>query len=893
MKNSEYWQERFKQMEEAEHDTSVQKVQEIQEQFERALAAINGKINAWYQRLANNNGVSMQEARKLLDQKELKEFHWNVEDYIKYAEENAISGAWEKQLENASVRVHISRLEALKIDTQQEMEKLYGNCIDAVDNHISNLYTSDFYHTAYEVQKGIGIGTSMNRLDPNMVEKIVRKPWAVDGKNFSDRLWENKTKLINNVHNSLTRMCITGESPDRAINEIAGQMKVSKAQAGRVVMTESAAFANQAREDAMKELDVEQFEVVETLDSHTCELCGSMDGKHFPMSEYQIGVTVPPFHPNCYDNKTEVLTNNGWKLFADLKKEDLVYTVNPDTMIPEWQKPIRYISYPYEGNMLYFHNDRTDIMVTPHHNMLVQNMDSNVKDKSFKLKRADTIGVKAKNRMTGGCSWNGKKKTHTLLAGREVDIEIYLRFMAYWLADGSCTKRDGERYEIKIAQCDNQWMADSLRTLPFKLHIYKESIEIYDTSLGKYLEQFGKCTEKYIPDDIKEISSELITIFLNAYSKTDGSMKKGKHWKGYQFKDSITFFTTSKQLAADLGELIMKAGGRPSYKLDQSAGKEVAFRNGTYKINYDCWRVNWNVQPYSWICYMDVEKVKYANLVYCVEVEKYNTLLVRRKGKVIWSGNCRGCTCPYFDDEIESVGERIARDENGENYYVPTDTTYKEWKKSFVDGDIDHTSNSFKPRQEAEKEWKHVKFKTETENMQEYIDKKRERKFFGLPVDETASWIGKDNKICKVEDLREYFVNGETFKVDGKKVVLDYSQHEKEIANIIAKETGKDIKMVPRITFPQNIQTPDYLIDGIKFDLKTPPGNGKNTLYGMVKSKKRQANNFVICADKTALSIDEIEQQIQGIYTSKNTSFVDTIILVKNEEIVKIYKRNK
>lgn len=342
MKNSEYWQERFKQMEEAEHDTSVQKVQEIQEQFERALAAINGKINAWYQRLANNNGVSMQEARKLLDQKELKEFHWNVEDYIKYAEENAISGAWAKQLENASARVHIGRLEALKIDTQQEMEKLYGNCIDAVDNHISNLYTSDFYHTAYEVQKGIGIGTSMNQLDPNMVEKIVRKPWAVDGKNFSDRLWENKTKLINNVHNSLTRMCITGESPDRAINEIAGQMKVSKAQAGRVVMTESAAFANQAREDAMKELDVEQFEVVETLDSHTCELCGSMDGKHFPMSEYQIGVTVPPFHPNCrgctcpyFDDEIDSV---GERIARDENGEN--YYVPEDTTYEEWKNTI-------------------------------------------------------------------------------------------------------------------------------------------------------------------------------------------------------------------------------------------------------------------------------------------------------------------------------------------------------------------------------------------------------------------------------------------------------------------------------------------------------------------------------------------------------------------------
>lgn len=299
MKKGAYWQERFKQMENAQHDTSVQKVQEIQEQFDRSLAAIDGKINAWYQRLADNNGVSMQEARKMLDAGELKEFHWNVDEYIRHAKENEVSGAWSKQLENASARVHISRLEALKIETQQEVEKLYGNCTDVIDHHIRDAYTSDFYHTAFEVQKGIGVGTAMNRLDPETVEKIVSKPWAVDGKNFSDRLWENKTKLINNMHNSLSRMCITGEAPDRAIEEISKQMGVSKAQAGRVVMTESAAFANKARQDCMEELDVEQFEVVETLDSHTCETCGGMDGKHFPMREFEVGVTAPPFHPNC------------------------------------------------------------------------------------------------------------------------------------------------------------------------------------------------------------------------------------------------------------------------------------------------------------------------------------------------------------------------------------------------------------------------------------------------------------------------------------------------------------------------------------------------------------------------------------------------------------------
>lgn len=298
-RTSAYWQERFKQMEKAQHDTSVQKVQEIQEQFDRSIAAINGKINAWYQRLAGNNGISIQEARKLLDVQELKEFQWNVDDYIKYGKENKINGAWEKELENASARVHIGRLEALKIEVQQEAEKLYGNCIDEIDQHIRNTYTSDFYHTAYEIQKGVGVGTTISRLDPRTVEMIVRKPWAVDGKNFSDRLWENKIKLINNLHNSLSRMCITGEAPDRAIAEISKQMKVSRAQAGRVVMTESAAVANKARQDCMEELDVEQFEVVETLDSYTCETCGGMDGKHFPMTEFQIGVTAPPFHPNC------------------------------------------------------------------------------------------------------------------------------------------------------------------------------------------------------------------------------------------------------------------------------------------------------------------------------------------------------------------------------------------------------------------------------------------------------------------------------------------------------------------------------------------------------------------------------------------------------------------
>lgn len=61
----------------------------------------------------------------------------------------------------------------------------------------------------------------------------------------------------------------------------------------------------------------------------------------------------------------------------------------------------------------------------------------------------------------------------------------------------------------------------------------------------------------------------------------------------------------------------------------------------------------------------------------------------------------------------------------------------------------------------------------------------------------------------------------------------------------------------------------------------------------MVKSKKKQANNFVICLDETALSMEEVENQINDIYRSRHTAFVDRIILVKGGRIEKAYERKK
>lgn len=296
-KNSKYWSNRFKQLEKSQHDNSAKEVIEIQKQFDKSQAAIESKINAWYARFAKNNEISIAEARKYLNSKELKEFKWSVEEYIKYGKENAVNSAWMKELENASSRVHISRLEALKIETQQECEKLLGGVVDSLDGHIKKQFTDSYYRTAYEIQKGTGIGYNIESVNTKVLNNLINKPWTTDDKNFKVRVGERKTTLINNIHNALTQMCIQNQTPEEAIKVLAKTMKGDKSRAANIVMTESAYFSQLAQKDCFNYLGVEEYEIVATLDNLTDDDCAKRDGKHFAMSIFQAGVTAPPFQP--------------------------------------------------------------------------------------------------------------------------------------------------------------------------------------------------------------------------------------------------------------------------------------------------------------------------------------------------------------------------------------------------------------------------------------------------------------------------------------------------------------------------------------------------------------------------------------------------------------------
>lgn len=339
MTNAEYWKQRFTQLEAAQNRKGAGAYLEIEKQYKAAQNELEAQLARWYQRFADSNGISLAQAKQWLKGQDLAEFKWDVKEYIKYGKENAINGAWMQELENASSKFHISRLEALQIQTQNSLETMFAQQMGTMKKALSDVYASGYYHTAYAVQQGFGLGWDIAGLDQAQIEKVLSKPWAVDGYNFSTRIWNSKTKLIGEVHNELSKNLLTGADPQKAIDSLAKKMGTSKSNAGRLVMTEQAYFSSAAQKDCFNDLDVEEYEIVATLDSHTSDICRSLDGKVFKMSDYKPGVTAPPFHVYCRSTTAPHFKDNfdtGERVArgADGK----TYYVPDDVTYSEWKK---------------------------------------------------------------------------------------------------------------------------------------------------------------------------------------------------------------------------------------------------------------------------------------------------------------------------------------------------------------------------------------------------------------------------------------------------------------------------------------------------------------------------------------------------------------------------
>ena len=146
----------------------------------------------------------------------------------------------------------------------------------------------------------LGLGSSFCRLDSDVIRAAVGNKWC-DGKDFSERIWDNRKKLGNTLHTQFVNGVIRGDDYHQLARQIRAKfVKVSQKNAERLTFTEDTYLSNEAAMQVFeREAAVTEYEFVCTGDAETCDICRGLSGERFPISQRMPGTNFPPMHPWC------------------------------------------------------------------------------------------------------------------------------------------------------------------------------------------------------------------------------------------------------------------------------------------------------------------------------------------------------------------------------------------------------------------------------------------------------------------------------------------------------------------------------------------------------------------------------------------------------------------
>ena len=460
-------------------------------------------------------------------------------------------------------------------------------------------------------------------------------------------------------------------NPAKAYHPGQGVYRSSARNAQRLARTEINMAYRTAEQERWKQFDfVVGYEVKTTQNGHHVEdICDRLAGK------YPKDFVFKGWHPQCYSDDSEVLTDSGWKLFKDVTKSDRILSLNPDTRKPEWAGIADMQCYEHNGDMVRFFNKSLDCLVTPEHRMVYLNK-SNGEIRYCQAKDY----TKGKGAFYRGAIYQGEEKDFYEIEGKKIAFDDFCEFMGYYLSDGSLQHGTG----VIIAQRNDQPAFDPIMNVVIRMgyspKVCKDTIAIYNSSLNRYLSQFGVCIDKFIPEEIKTSSKRQIQIFLNAFIKCDGCSRKPKFFIGNHGnvfktnKEERIFFTTSERLAGDLSELLLKVGSRPSFRKQEP--KETIKKDGTIiKGNYQCYRISECYATTATV--FNKESVVYRGKVYDLTLERNHIMYIRRNGKCFWGSNCMCYTIPILKTEDEFWA--LDDDKPSVNEVKDVPDNFKEW----------------------------------------------------------------------------------------------------------------------------------------------------------------------------------------------------------------------
>lgn len=362
MTHNEYWQKRFEELKDIQMKRAELNKRELKKLFRQALKASEKEILAWYQRYAEENNLTLPQAKKELNARERKDFQLTLEQYKELAQKQNLSPEYIKMLNNASIRVRLDRSQSLYLKLFYEIEKLANEYELNLKDLLAKTYEDSYYKTAYITQQVKGF-EDVTALSSDRIEKTLSKPWTQDGKEFSTRIWEQKTQLVKNLQTEITQGLLTQRGTSFITERIAKKFNTFYSQASRLVETETAYFQERSMLDCFKDLEVEKLQIIATLDTRTSEICREMDTKIVELKDAIPGVTTPPFH--CYCRTTTIpyiegITNaDGTTRVARDKNIGKSVTVKGDLTYEKW-----YDKYISNSDILSDEKDKIDVTLS-------------------------------------------------------------------------------------------------------------------------------------------------------------------------------------------------------------------------------------------------------------------------------------------------------------------------------------------------------------------------------------------------------------------------------------------------------------------------------------------------------------------------------------------------
>lgn len=373
-------------------------------------------------------------------------------------------------------------------------------------------------------------------------------------------------------------------------------------------------------------------------------------------------------HPECNRPTAQILTKSGWKFIKDVQLGELIPSLNTDTNVIEYQPVQRVVNEPYKGKMISIIGKNIDAMVTPNHRFYLK--DRNGK---FVIKTAQEIYEMTKTHQSthltipiADNNWNGthhdvielegitdvannqsaeyKEKSSTPLI---LNAKSFFGFLGFYLAEGHCTNRDtgNNGYGVYITQNEGE-TADKFREVLKEMspeltwNEWKKgergiTFSCSDPRLWNYVSSLGNKYTKYIPDDIKNASIDLLQELFEWYLHGDGTTVT---YNGYT---NQSIFSVSKKLMEDFQEILLKLGVASVIKEQISkkdyvyAGRiiEVSNKSTLYRL-----KIKKSTSVHLDFRFVKVNEVDYDDTVHCVTVENGN-FYCRDNGFPHWTGN--------------------------------------------------------------------------------------------------------------------------------------------------------------------------------------------------------------------------------------------------------------